>query len=114
MIKSWLIKASAPFCGTDTYFTAFSDGDPLDAADFPYEEIINDLWNDYSYLLHLDEDYDSEEDYTEAQEQAYEDWGYDCNFSSEEMSLKELQDYIPGGPTSDDDLPEIIYDERGK
>jgi hypothetical protein len=28
------------------------------------------------------------------------------------MSVEDLQDYIPGGPKSKDDLPEIIYDER--
>jgi hypothetical protein len=113
MIKTWLITASAPFCGTEQYYCAFSELDPLDSSDFPYDELADDLWNAYSYLLHLEDDeYESEEDYEEAYDQAYEDWIQDCNFESEEMSLEELQDYIPGGPKSETDLLEIIYDER--
>ena len=113
MIKSWLITASAPICGTDTYYCAFSDGDPLDKESFPYDEITEELWDNYSYLLHLeDEEYESEEEREEAYDQAREDWNCDCNFSSEEMSLEDLQDYIPGGPNSKDSLPDIIYDER--
>ena len=65
------------------------------------------------WILHLeDEEYESEEEEREAYDQAYEDWECDCSFESEEMSVEDLQDYIPGGPTSEDDLPEIIYDER--
>lgn len=113
MIKSWLITASAPVCGTDEYYCAFSDGDPLDKEGFPYDEITEDLWNNYSWLLHLeDEEYESKEEEEEAYEQAYEDWKTDCDFSSEEMSLEELQEYIPGGAKSEDDLSDIIYDER--
>lgn len=112
-IKSWLVKASAPICGTEQYYCAFSKEDPLDYPDFPYAEITEELWNNYSWMLHLeDEEYESEEEEQEAYDQAYEDWGCDCNFESEEMSVEDLQDYIPGGPTSKDDLPEIIYDER--
>lgn len=113
MIKSWLITASAPFCGTEQYYCAFSEGDPLGYSDFPYEEIVNDLWDDYSWMLHLeDEEYESEDEEQEAYDKAYEDWKYDCSIDSEEMSLKDLQDYISGGPKSENDLPEIIYDER--
>lgn len=113
MIKSWLVTASAPFCGTEQYYCAFSEGDPLDSPDFPYDEVIDDLWNDYSYLLHLeDEEYETMEEEEEAYDQAYEEWKQDCNFDSEEMSLEDLQDYISGGPKSEDDLPDIIYDER--
>lgn len=112
-IKSWLVTASAPFCGTDTHYTAFSEGDPLDAEGFPYNDITDELWGNYSYLLHLDdEEYESEEEREEALEQAYEDWACDCSFDSQEMSLEELQDYIPGGATYEGELPEIIYDER--
>ena len=113
MIKTWLITASAPICGTDTYYCAFSKEDPLDMDEFPYQEIEEEFWENYSYLLHLEDDeYESEEDYEEAYDQAYEDWKCNCSFKSEEMSLEELQNYIPGGPKSETDLPEIIYDER--
>ena len=112
-MKTWLITAEAPICGTSTYYCAFSDGDPLDKDDFPYDEITAELWDNYSWLLHLeDEEYESEEEYDEAYIQAYEDWKCDCNIYSDEMSLKDLQDYIPGGPKSDKDLPDVIYDER--
>ena len=111
-IKSWLITASAPFLGTEEHYCAFSKEDPLDSPNFPYAEITEDLWNSYSWMLHLeDEEYESEEE-EEAYDQAYEDWRYDCDFKSEEMSVEDLQGYIPGGPESKDDLPEIIYDER--
>ena len=113
MIKSWLITVEAPVCGTETHYCAFSDGDPLDKDEFPYDDITQELWDNYSWLLHLeDEEYETDEGYEEAYDQAYEDWKCDCSFSSEEMSLEELQDYIPGGPKSKYDLPEIIYDER--
>lgn len=107
-IKSWLITASAPFLGTEQYYCAFSEKDPLDCPDFPYAEITDELWNDYSWMLHLeDEEYESEEEEEEAYDQAYEDWKYDCNFKSEEMSIEDIQDYISGDLES-----EIIYDER--
>ena len=28
MIKTWLITASAPICGTDTYYCAYSEVNP--------------------------------------------------------------------------------------
>jgi hypothetical protein len=104
MIKPWLIAVSAPICGTDTYYCAYSEDDPLNYDDFPFDEITNYLWDNYSYLLHLDdEEYESEEEREEAQDQAYEDWKCDCNFSSEEMDLE----------LDNPDDYETIYDERG-
>ena len=103
MIKPWLIIASAPICGTDIHYCAYSQEDPLDMDEFPFDEITEYLWENYSYLLHLDdEEYESEEERDEAWDQAYEDWKCDCSFSSEEMDL-EL--YNP-------DEYEIVYDER--
>ena len=103
MIKTWLIIASAPICGTDIYYCAYSKEDPLSYDDFPFDEITEYLWESYSYLLHLDdEEYESEEEREETWDQAYEDWQCDCSFSSEEMDL-EL--YNP-------DEYEIVYDER--
>ena len=103
MIKPWLITVSAPICGTDTYYCAYSEDDPLNYDNFPFDEITEDLWSDYSYLLHLDdEEYESEEEREEAWDQAYKDWKCDCNFSSEEMDLE----------VDNPDDYEIIYDER--
>ena len=112
-IKSWLVTASAPFCGTEQHYCAFSEEDPLNCPGFPYEEIIDDLWTSYSWLLNLEnEEYESEEEEQEAYDQAYEDWKCECSMSSEEMSLEDLQNYSPGDPQSENNLPEIIYDER--
>ena len=102
-IKPWLIEASAPICGTDTYYCAYSDGNPLEKDDFPYDEIIEELWDNYSHLLHLDdEEYETQEEEEEAYEQAREFWNEDCSFSAEEMDLEvdNPNDY------------EIVYDER--
>jgi hypothetical protein len=96
MIQPWLITASAPICGTDTYYLAFSDGEPLDKDGFPYSEITDELWDNYS---HLTEDYYDEED----EEQVRENWNCDCNFSSEELDPEELEEWEDYG---------IIYDER--
>ena len=122
MIKTWLITASAPICGTDTHYCAFSEENPLEnfelypkniLDEFPFDEITEYLWESYSYLLHLDdEEYESQEEEDEAYDQAYEDWKCDCNFRSDEVSLEDLRDYASGGSKSENDLPEIIYDER--
>lgn len=104
MVKTWLIKASAPICGgVDIYYSAYSKEDPLDSDNFPFNEITECLWENYGYLLHLeDEEYESDEERDEAYDQAYENWVCDCSFSSEEMDLDEdnPEDY------------ELIYDER--
>ena len=103
MIKTWLITASAPICGTDTCYSAYSQENPLDMDEFPFDEITEYLWENYSYLLHLDdEEYESEEERDEAYDQAYEDWKCDCNFSAEEMDLE----------VDNPDEYEVVYDER--
>jgi len=108
MIESWLIKAIAPLCGTDQYFCAFSDGNPTEKVEFRYveESIIEDLWDDYSYLLHLeDEEYESDEEEAEVYDQAYEDWRCDSSITAEPMSYEEII-------TDWDSDIEIVYDER--
>ena len=106
MIKTWLITASAPICGTDTIYLAFCEDDPLNKENFPYDEIIEDLWNNYSMYLHLDdEEYSSEEERDEVYEQAREDWNCDCSFESEELDdPDDLERYLESS--------DIIYDER--
>lgn len=74
MIKTWLITASAPICGTDGTYLAFCEDNPFNKENFPYDEIIEDLWCNYSMYLGLDdEEYSSEEERNEAYEQAIED-----------------------------------------
>ena len=113
MIKTWLIKASGPICGTDTYYLAYSEDNPEYIEEWSYieDKIIQDLWDSYSWCLHLDdEEYDSEEEKTEAYDQAWEDWKCDCEISVEEVESKEeIEDIAPGG---DVDSIEIVYDKR--
>ena len=112
MIKTWLITASAPICGTDTDYIAYSEKNPEFSEDWDNicNFIIEDLWDNYSWCLHLeDEEYDSEEKENEAYDQAYEDWRCDCNIYVEEATEEDLEDVAPGG---DINAIEIVYDER--
>ena len=112
MIKIWLIKASAPICDTDTYYRAYSESNPeeLEAWRDIEDNIIQELWDNYSYLLHLDdEEYETEEEETEAYDQAWEDWRCDCEVYAEEATDEDLYDNAPGG---DIEAIEIVYDER--
>lgn len=111
-MKQWLITANAPFCGTETHYGAYSESNPLEKFPKLEEDIIQELWDDYSYLLHLDdEDYESEEDRDEAYDQAWEDWRCDCNIYAEEATDEDFEMYAPGGDVK---CLEIIYDERNE
>lgn len=111
-MKKWLIKASAPVCGTDTYYRAYSEENPLDACPEIYDEIIEELWDNYSYLLHIeDEEYETEEELNEAWDQAYEDWRCDCNIYAEEATDEDFEIHAPGGNL---DALEIKYDKRNE
>jgi len=114
-MKQWLIKASAPICGTYTYYRAYSEVNP-ELLNNWYEDvcmnIIQELWDNYSWALHLDdEDYETEEDREEAYDQAWEDWKYDCEINVDEATEEDLQDVAPAG---DIENIEIIYDERNE
>ena len=111
-MKQWLITANAPFCGTETHYRAYSESNPLEKLPELEDDIVQELWYDYSYLLHLDdEDYDSEEDRDAAYDQAQEDWKYDCNIYAEEATDEDFKMYAPGGDVK---CLEIIYDERNE
>ena len=111
MIKQWLIKASAPVCGTDTVYLAYSEENPLDKEGIE-DYICDDLWDSYSWTLHLDDiEYESDEDEQEAYDQAYEDWKCDCNIYAEEATDEEIKSYAPGGNI---EAIEIVYDERNE
>ena len=110
-MKRWLIKADAPICGTDTVYLAYCDNDPLEI-DGVYEQIVEDLWDKYSWCLHLDdEEYETEEDREEAYDQAWEDWKYDCNIYAEETTDEEIEMLAPAGDVNNID---IIVDERNE
>ena len=74
MIKSWLIKTEAPFCGTEQYYRAYSEKDPLEIGEinawFWEEETIN-LWDSYGYKW--------EDDFEEEYENVKEDYDYFAN-----------------------------------
>ena len=109
-MKCWLITASSPFCGTEEYYGAYSEENPEQALidSGVYDEIIEDLWVNWSHLLYIeDEEFDSEEEEQEAWDEARENWDGDCTVSIEEIEETELKDYFPEGCE-----PDIIYDER--
>lgn len=112
MIKTWLITASAPICGTDTYYRAYSEVNPELSENWIdiCADIIQELWDSYSWYLHLeDEEYNSEEEEQEAYDQAWEDWRCDCNIYVDEATEEDLKDVAPGGNI---ECIEIVYDER--
>lgn len=109
-MKCWLITACAPFCGTEEYYGAYAEENPEQELinSSIYDEIIENLWVSYSYLLHIeDEEFDSEEEEQEAWDYARENWDGDCTVNIEEIEESELSEYFPEGCE-----PEIIYDER--
>lgn len=112
-IKSWLITTAAPFCGTDQYYTVFSEEDPLEIDEINewfWDEETENLWDAYSYLSDSEfnaelEEWEGDED--EFWEKKHQEWKEECTIDAEEVSLEELAEY-----GTEDDLPEIIYDER--
>lgn len=112
MSKTWLISASAPVCGTDTYYVAYSEVNPelLEEYSSIWDEIVQDLWDMYSWCLHLDdEEYNSEEEKQEAYDQAWEDWRCDCAINVSEATQEDLENIAPGGDINE---IEIVYDDR--
>lgn len=116
MIKSWLITTSAPFCGTEQYYCAFSELPPTEIPelnDWFWEEETIHLWDSYSFYNDSEyeeefDNYSSEEDWEDFIAQKQQEWQEECGFEAREMSIEDLKDYTSSGK----DLPEIIYDER--
>ena len=112
MIKTWLITATAPVAGCEEHYVVYSENTPEDLPGWD-DFIINitqDLWDNYSWCLHLDdEEYESQEEEDEVYEQAWEDWKCDCNINVDEATEEDLKDVAPGGYIG---ALEIIHDER--
>ena len=111
-MKTWLITAEAPIAGCEEHYVAYSENNPEELSDWDdiVLEITQELWDNYSWCLHLDdEEYDSEEERDEAYDQAWEDWSCDCSIYAEESSEEEILDIAPGG---DVNAVEVVYDER--
>ncbi len=118
MIKSWLITTSAPYVGTDQYYSAFAENkDKL--LDWLYtnwfDEECQNLYDSYAFRLQdsWDDEYnensDEYEDYDDFMCGKYEEWCQDCDLNVEECSEEDLHGYGYDG-----ELPEIIYDQREK
>jgi hypothetical protein len=121
-MKSWLIKTSAPFCGTDQYYGAYAkDEDSL--LDWLYDNWFDqeceNLWNSYSF--HCEDEWQDEweglsedekeevydNDYDNFIDNKYEEWCSDCGLSVSECHEDEFDDYAPDGTHL-----EIVYDDR--
>ena len=111
-MKTWLITATAPIAGCEEHYVAYSEENPetLPRWDDIIMEITQELWDSYSWCLHLeDEEYETEEEETEAYDQAWEDWCCDCEIHVEEASDTTILDIAPGG---DINAVEVVYDGR--
>ena len=111
-MKTWLITAIAPIAGCEEHYIAYSKENPetLSCWTDIVMEIIQELWDNYSWNLHLDdEEYNSEEERDEVYDQAWEDWKCDCSIYVKESSEEEIIDNAPGG---DINALDIVYDER--
>ena len=111
-MKTWLITATAPIAGCEEHYVAYSEENPETLSDWDDKvmEIIQDLWDSYSWCLHLDdEEYKSEEEEAEVYDQAWEDWSCDCEVYVEEASDDSIVDIAPGG---DVNALEVVYDGR--
>lgn len=112
-MKTWIIEAIAPLAGCRDYYVAYSEENPTTIDTF-IDNIIpalcEDLWDNYSWGLHLDDDeYESEEEYDNIYDEAYQNWIEDCDIIASECTEEELIEYAPGGNL---DALEIVYDER--
>lgn len=117
MIKSWLIKTEAPYVGTEQYYRAYSEIDPLEMDEINawfWETETMDLWDNYGFrwedefedeYKEVKDDFESFEDFVDTKIQ---EWRESCSISSEECNEEDFDMYVPGG---EGEL-EVIYDER--
>ena len=108
-MKCWLIEAGALLCGATENYAAYAEENPeqklIDSG--IWDTIIDDLWQNYSWMLHLDdEEFESKDEEDEAWQEAWDDWEQGSYINVEEMEESELLSYFP------DNKPDIIYDER--
>ncbi len=118
-MKSFLVTTSAPFCGTDQHYRAYAE-DEEDIYNFLYadwyDEEVQNLWDDYSYLAHYEDEWEEMSDdekaeyenYNQFLDDKYEEWSCDCELSVEECNEEDFADYVPGGKGE----LEIVYDYR--
>lgn len=110
-IKPWIIKVSYGY-NCSNYYGAYSVNNPLDSKDFPddfYAAAVEELWDDYSYVVTgwdgsaMENDKnENPEAYEEEYAQLREDFDCDVEFTADIDEDNEIDDV------------EIVYDEREK
>lgn len=75
-MKKWLITAASPFPAAIDYYGMECEDDPIDVI---YDEMIDILWDNYSYMI--GEDLNTDEEY----EEVYQNWMENCNITTEEV-----------------------------
>lgn len=87
----WLVTVSPPVVGCDEHYLCRENPDEIENWYDDFErQLVEDSWLNYSWTLHLDDDdYESEEDYEEAYDAAYEDWVQDTEVTWEEYESEE-------------------------
>lgn len=73
-MKKWLITAASPFPAAIDYYGIESEEDPIDDI---YDETIDTLWCNYSYMLDDSWDLDSPD--------TYDEWENNCVVTTEEV-----------------------------
>lgn len=83
----WLVTVSPPVVGCDEYYLCRKNPDEIENFE---RQLIEESWDQYSYTLHLeDDDYESEEEYEEICNEAYENWIEDTEVTLEEYESEE-------------------------
>lgn len=83
----WLVTVSPPVVGCDEHYLCRKNPDEIENFE---RQLIEESWDQYSYTLHLeDDDYESEEEYEEICNEAYENWIEDTEVTWEEYESEE-------------------------
>lgn len=117
MIKSWLITTEAPYAGTEQYYAAYAEENPLTNGkidDWFWNNETMNLWDSYGFRWEdcFDEEYEEVKEDFESYDDFYDykiqEWQVECSINCEECNEKDFANYVPGGIGE----LEIIYDER--
>ena len=87
----WLVTVSPPIVGCDEHYLCRENPDEIEDWYANFErQLIEESWDQYSWTLHLEDDeYESEDEYEEACNEAYENWIEDTEVTWEEYESEE-------------------------
>ena len=87
----WLVTVSPPVVGCDEHYLCRENPDEIEDWYANFElQLIEESWDQYSWTLHLEDDeYESEDEYEEACNEAYENWVEDTEVTWEEYESEE-------------------------